>query len=458
MFRLISTQIKLFLPLTIALTSLDSHAHYYEEHKLISQLALQLAVDNKMLDISNTGIRTGLNSKFLCEKLLDSKPKNCITLADLPALSGDHAGSPMLMQWRWFNDNRDPGLTVKFEDYIASARIIADRGCQSSETTNSKIPNREGFFKVMHRSPDAMSFGETSEVTSNDPSYVRSAAHNCNHFRDPRELSSEQYKLEVTGSYSTDIWTTRFFLPNFASKFLTVLRANERVRFKPKLEAGAWYAQLHATALELASIDGPENLAAAWLFESFALHFLQDGTSAGHIVTPNNGGLSVLKTKKIHDKYSEKGIKVSIEQICKSLKEVYPQLKNEFVKLSKACNETNQTTTIFGDRNLVLSAEKTPSKDIAVFLTLVSLHEFGNAIKLKTPLMDEQKTATDYELDPHWTYQGQGNGKLAETMFAWWESGGKNNIQTSPMSEAAVKHIKAGNIAAFALWPKPVDD
>jgi hypothetical protein len=458
MFRFIYTPIRFVLAFAIGLSVFSSHAHYYEEHKLISQIALQLAVDNQMLDISNSAIKAGLNSEFLCDDLLDRKPKKCITLADLPALAGDHAGSPMLMQWKWLNDTRDPALILSVGDYLASARILVEKGCQSSETTISKIPNREAFIEVVHRSPDATSFAEANEVTPNDSNYIRSAAHNCNHFRDTRGLSYEEYKAEVTRSYFTDIWTTRFYLPNFASKFLPIFRENERVRFKPKPEAGAWYAQLHATALELASRNGAENIAAAWLFETFALHFLQDGTSAGHIATPNNGGLSVLKTKGTHDEYSEKGITVSIEKACKALKEEYPQLKGKFLQLSQACKSTNQVTTIFGDRNLVLSSENTPSKDIAVFLTLVSLHEFGNAIKLKNPLMDEQKNAIDFRQDPHWTFQGQGNEKLAETLFAWWESGGKTNVQTSPMAEAAVKHIKTGNIAAIALWPKAVDD
>ena len=250
------------------------------------------------------------------------------------------------------------------------------------------------------------------------------------------------------------IWQTRFSLPNFAGRALPFLRVNERSRFKPKLEAGAWYAQLHSTALELASRGGEKNLAAAWLFETFAMHFLQDGTASGHIATPNFGGLSVIETKKKHDNFSQGGMDVSIANACNAIENEYKDFQPVFTQLVKACKSDDKTARIYGDRYLADKADSSPTKDLAIFLSMVSLQEFGNAIRTKKPLMPEQKNEQTFEEDPHWTFQGQANDELAEILFAWWESGGNANAETSPMSDAALIHIAAGNVKALSLWPK----
>ncbi len=71
--------------------------------------------------------------------------------------------------------------------------------------------------------------------------------------------------------------------------------------------------------------------------------------------------------------------------------------------------------------------------------------------------MEEQVPLDNFKDDPHWTFQGQGDGKLAETLFAWWESNGQVDASSPPMALAAKKHLDKGNISALFMWPIPVD-
>ncbi len=423
--------------------STSVNAYYYEEHKLISQIALEIAIKHKLVEIDSKRLKKAIGSNFICDDVMDPTPSLCITIADLPALAGDHAGSPMLLQWKWLNDSRSAPWFFGVSDYLASTRIFFDNGCESSETTVSKIPAREDFIEIVHRSPDATAFGETNEIIDHDSNYIRSAAHNCNHFRNIETLSPSEYEESLTDSYSTNIWT----------RSILQFKSNERTRFKPKLESDSWYSQLHATALELAARKGENDLAAAWIFETFALHFLQDGTASGHIKTPNFGGTSVFKTKSLHDKLSKDGLKVSIENACMALNLKYKVLEIEFPRLKEACNEDNFETTIYGDRNLVKSELKSATKDLAVFLTTVSLSELGNAFKSGRVLVQLDVSKNDYS-DPHWTFQGQLNDDLAKTLFAWWESGGITYASKTPMADAATKHLEQGALEAIKLWPK----
>ena len=109
--------------------------------------------------------------------------------------------------------------------------------------------------------------------------------------------------------------------------------------------------------------------------------------------------------------------------------------------------------TIFGDRNLVKRDLNSATKDLAVFLTTVSLSELGNAFKSGRVLVQLDESKNDYS-DPHWTFQGQLNDDLARTLFTWWESGGTTYTNKTPMADAATKHLEQGALKAIKLWPK----
>ncbi|EAW30204.1 hypothetical protein GP2143_01635 [marine gamma proteobacterium HTCC2143] len=425
---------------------------YYEEHKYVTQKALELTQASNQIVINQIEIKKGIGSDFLCGDLLDPEPGECFTLADLPALAGDHAGSPMLMQWKWFNDKRDPYTIVRVADYLASIRIIAEDECYSSETTISKVPNRIDFAALMHASPDASSFGEDLEISKSDSNYARSAAHNCNHFRNGNAKSPEEIMTDSGKSYTTDIWSKSKLIPYFVTEYFESLQSENRVREKPNLEAGAWYAQLHASALELASYPDATSQAAAWLFETYALHFLQDGVSAGHVATPSDGGLSVLLvTKKVHDEFSKNGLDVVFDNACNELTNLPQGVAKNFPDLEVACKKSPVGGVIYGDKQLV--AKKSGlTKDLAIFLSYISLKEFGQAVALQKPLLPPQIIEANYQRDPHWTFQGMDNEDLAKKLFVWWESAGRKD-PSSPMEMAAVEYYKVGKIKAITLWP-----
>ena len=164
----------------------------------------------------------------------------------------------------------------------------------------------------------------------------------------------------------------------------------------------------------------------------------------------------MVETKNTHDKLSENGLEVTIKNACLALNTEYRELTGDLPMLAQACTKEGFETTIYGDRNLVKSESNSPTKDLAVFLTTVSLAELGDSFKHGQSLVQLDERKSDYN-DPHWTFQGQPNNKLAETLFAWWESGGNALATTTPMAEAAKKHLSNGSIKAIKLWPQPIN-
>ena len=169
--------------------SASTYAFDYEEHKHISQRALILAQKNQVVNIENELIREQLNSKYLCEDLLDNFPGGCLTLSDFPAIAGDHAASPLLTKWKWLNEGGIDSRVVPLLDYIAIGKVLTESECTSSETTRSRIPKVVEFSKLVHRYPiNSDFFAQDDELAQYDQNYIRSAGHNCHHFRNPKVL------------------------------------------------------------------------------------------------------------------------------------------------------------------------------------------------------------------------------------------------------------------------------
>lgn len=423
----------------------DVFAFYYEEHRHISQKAFELAINNKLITIPSD-LRIKLGSKNLCKNLLKNTSGDCFTLADFPSLAGDHAGSPVLLKWKWLNNSFTLN-TAPLIDIISSFRIAKEFNCISSETTTSKPPEIKKFAELVYNS----SIGDPAsnkDLTTYDSNYANSAAHNCNHFRKTGVSKEDELITLSLKSYQYNTSTKLNFIRRLIS--FNFGEINPRVREKPYFYASAWYAQLHSAALELAATEGEYNLAAAWLFETFALHFLQDGVSSGHINTPSEGGLSVLtKTKTIHDKKSSEGIEVSIENACR---EFNLANKNDFLLLPTLMNECKSTpyiTRIYGDKNLLNSKI---TEELAIYLTYQSLVEFSEAIKNKAPKLSHPVLNSEYETDPAWVYIDKESEPLYILLFTWWESAGSKEAN-SLMNQAAQKYFKDGKIKALTLWP-----
>lgn len=426
-------------------------AFYYEEHKLITQEALDIVAKSGGLMIDQELIKRGIKSSYLCKDLLDPAPGQCFTLADLPALAGDHAGSPLLMQWKWLDRDGIDGSHSIVLDGLALMKVFFEEDCTSSETTISKVPNRLEFSESAHTYPNAQKFATNGSLSDADNNYARSAGHNCNHFRINHFGNIRSASLETDIFY---IFDKPKFIPHFVAKHFESAQSNIRHRERPALTANAWYAQLHAAALELASYRTETHNAAAWLFETFALHFVQDGISAGHIDTPADGGGSVIfVTKPNHDTHSENGIKVSFDAACKKLATLPPAIGSEFVALKKSCAKVPYEGNLFGDKNMEKD-DTGLTKDLAVFMTYVSLKEFGDAMKNRTPLLPDQNPEGNFKSDPFWTYDSIRNQELAKKLFSWWESGGRSE-KSSPMKLAAEKYFDDGKLEALFLWPIP---
>lgn len=437
----------LLLGVFVLISAFPTFSLDYEEHQLVSKVAINLAVESGGLIVDQKVLHNGLNSKYLCENLIEPLPKGCLTLSDFPAIAGDHAASPLLTKWKWLNEQGIDSKVIRLFDYIAITKAITQSSCTSSETTRSRIPKVVKFSKLVHEYQVNGKLAKDDELAKFDQNYIRSAGHNCNHFRKPNSQSSDDWFNESSQVYASTI-SKRTGLRFWVDK-------NERIRLKPKLVASAWYAQLHASALELASSKYESDIAAAWLFETFALHFLQDGSTAGHILAPTEGG-SGPKTKSIHDKYSKEGLLVSIAAACNYLNNEHETQVVALPLLVNSCAGEQNIVRIYGDESL----DKSPiTKELAAFLSYVSLLEFGEALRLKTPLMQPPVLEEPLTNDPHWTYDWStgADRELYKAMFRWWESAGQETVSNSPMQEATLLHINHGNMKALTLWPK-LDD
>jgi hypothetical protein len=443
---------RLFVAIYVVLgfmLSTDAFAFYYEEHKHISQKALKLAISNKLLIIP-VDLRQKFGTEHLCDDLLDDAPGDCFTLSDLPSLAGDHAGSPVLLKWKWLSKGLTP-KTASVIDLISPVRILKEFNCISSETTISKPPQIKKFAEAVHGC-SLKKLASNYELTIYDPNFLNTTAHNCNHFRQAGVSDKEELMILSQQSYVYNTSTKRNLFKRLLSLNFGLI--NPRVREKPEFYASAWYAQLHAAALELAAEQGEYNLAAAWLFETFALHFLQDGIASGHINTPSEGGINVLTETKIeHDDKSDKGLEVSISNACIEFNLSKDDNIISFPNLAKACSSTSQTVRIYGDKNLV---DSPITKELAVYLTYVSLTEFSEAIQNQSPKLSLPVIDNEYKSDPAWISSDQESEQLYKLLFTWWESAGSKKAN-SLMKQAAMKYLEDGKIKALTLWPLEKD-
>jgi len=187
----------------------------------------------------------------------------CVGVADLGALAADHAcAAPEL------------GDVVAHEDWalrVIARAMRARRDLQRSDARSA--------FNELWRASDL-------DLDLIDAAYGSRAASNDAHFALPR--ASDSLSLYLYESLEVDA---------------------------PALNAVGLYAMFHAAALrfavEAARAPDPETqrraLRRGMLTESFAVHFLEDIFSAGHIV----GTFGDIPTKKgTHDLYSEIGVDV----------------------------------------------------------------------------------------------------------------------------------------------------
>ncbi len=266
------TMLKKFLSLLIVLTAHinASYAWVYPEHRNISLTAIQYLDPAKRarLDQLWALARVGHTSR-LCVMAADSGQREhpgCIDFAAWAAIAGDHSTSPVNL----LHNILETGWIMNVADI--AARL---------ETGLKEADNRS---EIVARLRDS-----DLRLLRADPEYVSRAGVNNGHFmlaRPDVNTPSVDYfhKCFREGTPLTLIGIYKWFL---ASAMLKASRlANESLTPEQR------------SALALALLAD----------EAFALHFLNDGFSSGHVA--GIWGDASLR-KGTHDYYDEKGLEVT---------------------------------------------------------------------------------------------------------------------------------------------------
>ena len=286
-----------FACLALVVTARESAAFDFSEHAHFTARAVALLADEdaRYRELLG-GIGALLDSRLLCQgdALFMEAPENCFGLADIAGLAGDHAGSPPLVVWRWFDD-----LARSRPQRLRLFEIIADTGAwiEPPDESAFRVPARTRFLTYMRRfaprywpavRPD------DNALLALDDSYMNVILRMPAHFR-PR----------IRRSFDDE-------LPQLAS---------ERFERHPKPHAFAWYADMHLGALTLAALSrgGDARLrAAALVLELTALHYLQDAVAPGHISA--DSALGPASTSLTHDRDNYGGMLVAVpEGLCAGL-------------------------------------------------------------------------------------------------------------------------------------------
>jgi hypothetical protein len=274
----------------------------YNEHANISLHALDALERQGNAQLSEA-LATVIASDTTCatNELISynhEAPEKCFVAADIPALAGDHAPSPVMTKWRWFDSEVEPIETSFVVAAFGLPFSVLSEDRPPEETTVGK-PYVEGLLEYrshFHSKKWGADFWRMSNIDllKQDKSYVQLAARGHSHFR-------QRYSVATA---------TR----------LSARRAYDykgHRRNKPQQESYGWYADLHVGALWFAKLardasatpDQARLFAGlAWFLELNAWHYIQDGVSAGHFL----GDIDALEATTMHathDLYGDGGVR-----------------------------------------------------------------------------------------------------------------------------------------------------
>ena len=266
--------IALAVALALSISAAPAHAWILHEHTRIGHEAVQSlsAADRASLERAWALARGGAAER-LCRSLAAGPdplvhegrpPRECIPFASLPALAGDHSCSP-----------RELGRAVAERGWILDVLEVANG---STRSLAPDVIDEAARLDAWHDQHIELQFA--------DQDYLTRAAGNDAHFQ------IERHSTDVEGYVARAVTTGQ------------------------PINATALWVAYHVTALALArraahecttdACRGPY-LWRALLAESFALHFLQDSFSSGHIVGTWGGA---AQRKGTHDYYSRRGVAV----------------------------------------------------------------------------------------------------------------------------------------------------
>ncbi|MFA6583415.1 MAG: hypothetical protein WCS77_03875 [Elusimicrobiaceae bacterium] len=201
-----------------------------------------------------------------------SNPPNYITYGVLDALSGDQSGDPLSLREELMYRYSHMNQIVDLES-----------------TYMQKFQNE----------------ATTGEIMDTNPSYAYLAVMDQSHFHDYGR--SLEYHLGKVDRDTLEMLKS----PKTADQAFSRLR---------KVNSITKYVTLHAFSVYLAgqagkfyATDVPRSnlyLAYAFLYSSFADHFLADGFASGHIVVNRSLFSAIINNKALHDFYCANGVEV----------------------------------------------------------------------------------------------------------------------------------------------------
>ncbi|HLK39237.1 MAG TPA: hypothetical protein VKU41_20890 [Polyangiaceae bacterium] len=264
-----------------------------------------------------------LPSSHLCggSRLLEYAPAGCFALSDVPALAGDHAGTPLLLQWKWFNEylkpqDPDPPLEVALRTVFGLGR-----SAYAPATSKGSPPAWAAFLRYIRRySTRPWPVDPICEEGDWDPEAPATRRRACS--------SGDLFPGDValTAFDSNYVSLAERGHPHFrpgvcgpTREWYAAPRTSDPMN--PPFNAFAWYADLHAGAayaaryagwLKAAGKSGSEYwLGTAVLLEFYSLHFLEDAVAAGHMQMDATTSTNVLLSA-VHDMANAEGVWVRL--------------------------------------------------------------------------------------------------------------------------------------------------
>lgn len=401
-----------------------------------------------------------------CTALLDAdQPRSCLTLADIPALTGDHAASPLLTRWRWLDPTQPYGPQGGLGAAIPGVVAMLNTSHRSPETEAVHVPDRAGFLRYIRGFAPALwpvQAGPSDlALEAFDSNYVALAERGHPHFR-PR-LAAPSARMTLRDGRSVYLAALRFLThyPQYDPA---------KLRSKPDNNAFAWYADQHLGALTMARAasradpsDRPLLLAAAMFLELNSWHYLEDSVASGHMIgdanSPhgalNNGALTATHNEYCAGNKGDEPRRVDVvvpQGLCDLISE--HGWRARLPQLAAVCaSPSSRVQSIYGDHAIAESAvlscdgllipKDTQSKSFDAVLTenwaaalaaesytevvRASLgDDFGGVLHAQDSLGGcghcENRTN-----DPAytWSYAPDEVG-LNECLFAWWEGDEEN--------------------------------
>jgi hypothetical protein len=270
-----------------------AEAWVYSEHRDITILAVQHLDPNRAAEFQQlwAQARAGAENR-LCVASADSAQSlapACIDWAAWPAIAGDHSCSSAQM----LATAREAPWILGVADIAAQLKVDLARISQATPRpadTHTGVADLKRRFEAESVRAARINALRTADLRMQrtDPQYATRAGANNAHFLLPRP-------------------TTNFTLDDYAALAL---------RPGSEMSAVGVYSSFHLSALQKASRLAHESLApadraalaqAVLADEAFALHFLEDLYSAGHIA----GTWGTLSQRQgTHDYYNDNGLEI----------------------------------------------------------------------------------------------------------------------------------------------------